>query len=127
MAADFPREWTNSGSPKCDIHGTNGVDDQTDRGIHFQRETDQFLAIPKILGWVWHAWSDRIYGDGSQGGTLSAANFGFVKARDDYNNFVAGQAWTNLQDPDNALNGTYVSDVQADIYQTIYTLNGGAW
>lgn len=123
----YPREWTNSNASKADVHGLNGTDDQVDRGVHYQNETSQFLVIPQIIGWNWHAWSDRIYGDGSAGGTLSAANFGFVQARDDYNSFTAGQAWTNLQDPANAANGTYVSDVNANVYHTIYSLNGNSW
>lgn len=86
--------WSNEGGAESFVSSADDVEDQGQRGDHYQSQVAQFASHPQVVGASWHAWSDRYAADDPD----HQMNLGLMQCDDPAHGYEAGQRWDQLDD-----------------------------
>ena len=87
--------WTNIGGANSFVSSVDNIEDQLQRGKHYQSQIDQLIGFREIVGANWHAWTDRYLANPGAG---SQINMGLFRC-DEPDGGHAGDPWTNALGP----------------------------
>lgn len=102
--------WSNRGGAGSFVPGTDGVDDQIQRGAYYRAQVEQFASHPFVVGASWHAWSDRFL----SADDTHQIDMGLMQCDDPARGLVAGARWPEIDDRIAALN-CGITDRLADL------------
>lgn len=104
--------WSNRGGAGAFVPNADGEDDQLQRGRRYRSQIAQFVALPHLVGAIWHAWSDRYMPTDP---TLQI-NLGLVQCADPARGMRAGQRWTRAD--------ALISETNRTVYDRIAATTG---
>ncbi len=86
--------WTNEGGALAFVPSTDDVNDQEQRGLHYESQVRQLVGLPFVVGVAWHAWSDRFLADDP----ARQLNTGLMQCDDLERGLSAGTRWSRADD-----------------------------
>jgi hypothetical protein len=86
--------WSNRGGAGSFVPGSDGTDDQIQRGAYYREQIDQLTRMPFVLGASWHAWSDRYLAADE----AHQINMGLLRCEVPGSGHTAGDRWPEIDE-----------------------------